>query len=194
VTSAPVATTAPNLTIRAPAEPAPTPTIASEVGPAASGAPRPNARSNGYGSTAVTAWRNVERARYTSWRTAPSDSPIRDATRARGTPCSAVLTRASRCRAGSELSSDRAAWTVARRATSSSSDSPPSASSGSGASIGRCVRLAALRTIECSQPRRCDTSDPALRAAHAFRNACCTTSSARPSGTRRRACASSSGW
>jgi hypothetical protein len=100
----------------------------------------------GQGVTAVTAVRRVDLARWTNWRTAPSDRPIVLATSERAIPPT-VPTIAWRWRAGSRANSVSAVIASARSWTTSSIVSALAVAPSSGTNTGERERWAALRTI-----------------------------------------------
>ncbi len=117
---------------------APVPAINSAMRSAVGGpAPLPPAAAahsaSGSGTTAVAAARSVSRARWTSWRTAPSLTPSSRATSSCVRPSIAIRSSASRWRSGSAASPVSVWRTTARRSISSCGAEPARSDSSSSA-------------------------------------------------------------
>ena len=128
--------TVPALAANAPAPaPATSSAIRSAVGPPAPAPPAAAAahEASGSGTTAVAAARKVSRARCTSWRTAPSETPSSRATSSWLRPSTAIRSSASRWRSGSAAKAVSVSRTTARRSISSWGASPPRSDSRSSA-------------------------------------------------------------
>ena len=191
VTSAPVARTAaaPAFSDRdaAPAPPAPAATSATRATVAS--CPATMTFSSGIGVTAVAAVRRVVRARWTSWRTAPSVSPSSAAMSEWARPSTATASSAARWREGSEATPSSVRRISSRRSSSVSGPvkSPTDSGISSSASPARLRTLIApLWAMRYSHGLRSRTSVPARSEDHALRNVAWSTSSASDSDSRRR--------
>ena len=165
-----------------PAEPAPDSSSATR---APTGSVRaPTAASQfavGIGVTAVAAARSAVRARCTSWRSAPSESPIARAISSWERPSKAMPTSAVRWRSGSVASSASVRLALSRRSSSSCGTSPVDSdplSSACSCPFARIAFSAVLWTMVWSHGRSERTSSPRRSPVQADSSACCTTSSA----------------
>jgi hypothetical protein len=193
VATAPVASTAAAPALSdidaAPAPPAPAATSATRA-TVASPEPVIISCSSGVGVIAVAAVRSVCRARWTSWRTAPSVRPSSAATSECARPSTATASSAARWREGSEAIPSSARRISSRRSSSvAGSVAKPPADSGISSSASPTflsALIAALCAIRYSHGRRSRISVPRRIDDHALRNVAWTTSSASVSDSIRR--------